>query len=166
MSPKMIFIVILLTAMPVVSIYEASAEDKSTKFFNSFILEELVRKSESPWGRLCAQGGRSEGGGGGVRGTTRGVHFYKTETFSCRIEMEENGEFNRNALLDSLRSDVEKQIVRSGAWIVRRGGIGPAGFYFGYRKGGIRGRVEITGSMVEGHYSLSAKLDEKAGLKR
>jgi hypothetical protein len=65
----------------------------------------------------------------------------------------------------SLKTDVEKEIIRSGAKIINQGSSAPAGFYFEYSEGDIHGRINIRGTIRQNYYSLDADLQEKTEAK-
>ena len=164
MGSKIIILVALLAALPVRGMQEGSY--KASKFFNGFALDEVVRKNESRWGKLCFAGSEGGGGGASTGGGLREARFNKTQTFSCRVSTEGSAKFDAGAFLESLRLDIQKEISNKRARVVRSGSLGPAGFYVEYRAreySNIRGRVEVKGkSSGAGHYSLSAKLNEVA----
>jgi len=131
----------------------------SSSFLSDFSLEELVKKNRSPSGMICAKGGMG-GAGSGVSSVGREQSTSnKSSSFSCQIS---DDSFDEAALIASLKADVEQEINRSGATIINRGSTQPAGFYFEYRDGAIRGRIEISGKKSgANYYSLQANLDEK-----
>ena len=164
MGSKIIILAAFLAATPIGGMQEASY--KASKFFNAFTLDEVVRKNESHWGKLCFAGSEGGGGSGATGGGLREARFSKTQAFSCRVSPEGGDKFDEDGFLKSLGLDIQKEISNKGARVVRRGSLAPAGFYFEYRVreySNIRGRVEVTGkSSGVGHYSLSAKLNEVA----
>jgi hypothetical protein len=134
----------------------------SSSFFSNFSLEELVKKNQSPSGMICAKGGM---GGAGIRVSSVGrkqSSSNKSSSFSCQISA---ASFDEAAFIASLKADVEKEIIRSGAKIMNQGSSDPAGFYFEYSEGGIHGRISIGGKRGPNYYSLEASLDEKSEAK-
>jgi hypothetical protein len=131
-----------------------------SNFLTNFSLEDLVKKNNSPAGKLCAAGGlRSIGGGGGV-GPDR-TSSDQHSKFSCQIKTGAENSFDQVAFLASLKADVERQIVTSGAQVTGQGDSGSAGFYFEYREHDIHGRVEILGVKNGANlFVLQAKLAE------
>lgn len=129
----------------------------SSSFFNNFSLEELVKKNQSPSGMICAKGGM---GGGGVRVSSVGrkqSSNNKSSSFSCQVD----ASFDETAFIASLKADVEREIIRSGAKTINQDSSDPAGFYFEYSEGDIQGRISIGGKSRLNYYSLEATLDEK-----
>jgi hypothetical protein len=135
----------------------------SSSVFSNFSLEELVKKNQSPSGMICAKGGM---GGGGIRVSSGGVgrkqsSRNKSSSFSCQISA---ASFDEAAFIASLKADVEKEIIRSGAKIMNQGSSDPTGFYFEYSEGDIHGRISIGGKKSgANYYSLAASLAEKTG---
>jgi hypothetical protein len=149
---------ITLVALLLISGCVAFMNLSSSSFLSSFSLEELVKQNSSPSGMICAKGGM--GGDGSAVGSVgrQQSSINKTSSFSCQISA---GSFDETAFVESLKADVEQEINRSGAKIVKRG-LNPAGFFFEYSEGGILGRISIDGKRSgTNYYSLVAKLDEK-----
>lgn len=130
----------------------------SSSFLSNFSLEELVKKNRSPSGMLCAKGGMG-GGGGDIRSVgPKQSSSNKNSSLSCQIS---DDSFDEAAFLASLKADVEKEIIQSGAKIMNQGRSDPAGFYFEYSEGGIHGRITIGGKKSgTNYYSLEATLNE------
>lgn len=138
-------------------------------FFANFSMADLVRRNDSRFGLGCSSGG---GGGGGI-GT--GAHasgsresvYGKSESFSCRLQAVERGEFDEAEFIASLREGVRDEIVISRAEVTGEGDLGRSGFYFDYGGEGARGRVIISGLLTQGgHYHLSASLHETSTSER
>jgi hypothetical protein len=92
----------------------------SSSFFSNFSLEELVKKNQSPSGMICAKGGM---GGAGIRVSSVGrkqSSSNKSSSFSCQISA---ASFDEAAFIASLKADVEKEIIRSGAKIMNQAQI-------------------------------------------
>ena len=135
----------------------------SSSFLTNFSLEELVKKSRSHSGIICAEGGLG-GGGSVVSGVGRKQSSSnKTSSFSCQIGADS---FDEAAFTAFLRADVEEKLIHSGAKIINQGSSDPAGFYFEYAEGQIHGRISIVGKKSGGkYYSLEANLDEKSDVE-
>src|SRR5262249_49402449 len=74
--------------------------------------------------------------------------------------------FDEQGFVASLRAAVEKEISDCAASITRQGNIegdfNSSEFYFEYTQEGIKGRIVISGKMVEGGYYLTAAIEEIA----
>jgi hypothetical protein len=135
----------------------------SSSFLSGFSLRDLVKSDRSSSGMSCAK--RGLGGNGGSTGSLgrRGTSISKSDSFSCQINATGEETFDANALIASLKTDVEKDINRSGASILNHGNSDPTGFFFEYSQGAIKGRIEISGKQSgPNYYSLQARLDEKS----
>lgn len=86
----------------------------------------------------------------------------KGSSFSCEIS---DDAFNEADFIASLKADVEQDINRSGATIIKQGSLEPWSFYFEYSEGGFHGRIGVGGQRSGAHYSLEATLDETSGGK-
>ena len=134
----------------------------SSSFLSKFSLEELVKKNRSPSGTICAKGGLGGGGGSVTQVGPKQSSANKSSSFSCQISTES---FDEAAFIASLKGDVEKEIIRSGAKIMNQGSSDPVGFYFEYSEGDIHGRISIEGKSGTNYYSLEASLAEKSEAK-
>ena len=129
----------------------------SSSFLSNFSLEDLVKENRSPSGMACAKGGMG-GGGGDISSIGRHTSNYKSSSFSCQIDPA----FDEADFMASLKTDVEKEIKGSGANVIDQGSSDPAEFYFEYREGAVRGRINISGKKGgANYYSLQASIDEK-----
>jgi hypothetical protein len=134
----------------------------SSSFLSKFSLEDLVKSNRSPYGRACANGGMGGAGVGASSIGRRQSSSYKSSSFSCQIDAAGENTFDGTAFIASLKADVEKEINDSGAKVINQGSSDPAGFYFEYRDGAVRGRIDISGKKSgANYYSLQASLDEK-----
>ena len=138
-------------------------EFSPSSFFSNFSLEELVKKNRSPSGMICTKGGT-----GGVADNFSIVgpgqsSSNKGESFSCEVS---DDTFNEADFMASLKADVEQELNRSGATIIKQGSLEPRSFYFEYSERDVHGRIGIGGKRSEAnYYSLEATLDEKSGGK-
>ena len=124
----------------------------------NFSLEELVKKNRSPSGMLCAKGGM--GGGAAISAAWVLSNHLVTRIPPYRARLATTL-LMKLAFLASLKADVEKEIIQSGAKIMNQGRSDPAGFYFEYSEGGIHGRITIGGKKSgTNYYSLEATLNE------
>lgn len=158
-----IVLLIIFPALLLVSGCKSLMNFSSSSFLANFSLEELVKKNRSPSGMICAKGGL--GGGGGVVSSVgrKQSSSNKSSSFSCQIGADS---FDEAAFAASMKADVEKEIIRSGAKIMNQGSSDPAGFYFEYGEGQIHGRISIVGKKSGGkYYSLEANLDEKSEME-
>lgn len=133
----------------------------SSSFFSNFSLEELVKKNRSPSGMICAKGGR--GGGSDHFSIVSPGHSSssKSSSFSCEIS---GDAFNEADLIASLKAEVEQEINRSGATIIKQGSLEPRSFYFEYSERDVHGRIGVGGKQSRAnYYSLEATLDERGG---
>ena len=133
-----------------------------SSFFSKFSLRELVERNKSHH-LTCSAGG---GGGGGSISTfgRKESHFQKGESLSC--QMTGAAQFDEEEFLQALKQSVEIDLEQSKAKIISSAKVDAQSFYCEYALEDIRGRVEISGRIVEGnYYSLKADLEEKRGQK-
>ncbi len=147
-------------------------QDKPSDFFIHFSLGELVKNNNSPSGILCAK--RSMGGVGfgmsGIGGLLSGGDVTQTsnithESFSCSIEPSYSDKFDEAQFISSLEKDIEDNLNKNRLKITRTENPNSSSFLFEYRKGKIKGRVEISGEMKNGYYELKAMISEKSNRK-
>jgi hypothetical protein len=134
----------------------------SSSFFSSFSLEELVKNNQSPPGVICAKGGMGGGSVGFWSVGRKQSSGDKTSGFACQLGA---GSFDEAAFIASLKADVEKAIIHSGAKVMSEGSSAPGGFYFEYSEGDIHGRINIVGKIKSNYYSLEANLHENSEAK-
>ena len=120
-----------------------------------------MKNNDSTFGRLCAKGGLGGGGGRvssvGRNGTTNRV----ISSFSCHLSEVDVNSFDEAAFLSSLKIDLEREILDSGATIHSQGNTSPSGFFIEYDERDIHGRITLEGKNGGWvYYSLSANIDE------
>ena len=106
-------------------------KSSSSSFFSSFALEELVKKNRSPSGMICAKGGRGGAGDNFSIMGSKQSSSSKGSSFSCEIS---DDAFNEADFIASLKADVEQDINRSGATIIKQGSLEPWSFYLSIAK--------------------------------
>jgi hypothetical protein len=138
---------------------------KPSTFFSNFSIVELVKKNNSRSGAIC-----SAGGGGGV-GTGSSdyspqkdeSHFVAHNSATYSINPANLNEFDEVELIQSLRADLEKEIIDTGASVINSDYLNPSGFYIEYSDEGILGRVEVTGAFNrEESFNIKVTLNEKS----
>jgi len=72
--------------------------------------------------------------------------------------------FDEQRFIASLRAEIEKEIINHAAEIRRQrnieGDFNSSEFYIEYTQEGIKGRIVISGKMIEGGYYLTAEIEE------
>ena len=134
----------------------------SSSFFSNFSPEALVKKNQSPSGMISAKGAMGGVGGGTYSVGHKQSSSNKSSSFSCQISA---ASFDEAAFIASLKADVEKEIIYSGAKITNQGGSDRAGFYFEYDEGDSHCHIGIVGKIGPNYYSLESSLEEKSEAK-
>lgn len=138
----------------------------SSNFYSNFSMAELVkRNSFRP--SLESLGGLG-GGGGGVCFSRVGSHghgsglsrFHKTDSSAFHLRPGGLAKTDEEKLLSSLKADLQDEIVKSGARITASGDLETPGCYAEYGEEGIQGRIEVSGRLAGGFYTLTATLSE------
>jgi hypothetical protein len=167
MVHKVVLAVSLLTALLPNWIYEknvipfATVMVSQTKFYSAFSLAHVVVRNKLLWRELCSGGG---GGGGITESKSDKYSRNRSEGLTCQIKDSVGDKFKEKeaAVLESLKSDIEKLIIQSGANVVRTGSVSPAGFYFEYSEADVQGRIEFVGERsMENHYYMGVNMVEK-----
>ena len=138
--------------------------NRVSTFFANFSLRELVKNKLHLPASSQNRASRSAGGGGFLG---HGQSLYrKSESFPCPVYVSDYVSFDEQGFITSLKAEVEKQIIDSAAAITGQGNIegnfNSSEFYFEYMQGGIKGRILISGKMIESGYYLTADLEEIA----
>jgi hypothetical protein len=163
MNERFILSVLLFTAAVIPTGCRGRMKISSSSFLSGFSLEQLVKNNHSPSGVLCAKGGM--GGTGnrfgsvGAQGSSNAV----SSSFACHLSDTDSNSFDEAAFITSLKMDIERQIIDSGATINRQGSPDPSSFFVEYAERNIQGRITISGKMsAGGYFSLFANADEKS----
>jgi hypothetical protein len=136
---------------------------KPSTFYSNFSLADLVKRNNSRLGLACSSGGMGGVGmgAGSHSGGAKEFRYHKTETFAGHITSASLVESDEAAFIESLKADVQDEIVRRKARVTHASDLKSAGFYLEYSDEGIQGRIEIAGT-VSGttYYNLIATLSE------
>jgi len=136
----------------------------SSAFIEKFSLRKLVNdKLHLP---ASYPGGASRGAGRAGLASPGQILCHKSESFTCPVYASDYVSFDEQRFVASLRAAVEKEISDCAASITRQGEIegdfNSSEFYFEYTQEGNKGRIVISGKMVEGGYYLTAAIEEIA----
>jgi len=138
-----------------------------TSFYSKFSVRELVERNQTAAGFKCDVPGGGGGGGNGISSSSGGLgdgrppcSAQRSDSFSCALKSEEN--LDEQRLFAALKDDTERVLRANGAQISESGSTRPAGFYFAYTAGNVRGRVQISGSRIGNqYYDVHADLEEQ-----
>ena len=136
---------------------------KPSTFYSNFSLADLVKRNNSRLGLACSSGGMGGVGLGAAShsGGTKDFHYHKTETFASHITSASLVDSDEAGFIESLKAEVQDEIVRRKARVTHASDLKPAGFYFEYSEEGIQGRIEISGNVTGAtYYNLTATLSE------
>jgi hypothetical protein len=136
----------------------------ASAFFAKFSLRKLVNDKL----RLPASypGGASRGVGRAGLASPGQLLLHKSESFTCPIYASDYVSFDEQGFVTSLKAEIEKEISDCAASITGQGDIegnfNSSEFYFEYTQEEIKGRIIISGKMVDGGYYLTAGIEEMA----
>jgi hypothetical protein len=134
----------------------------TSAFFAKFSLRKLADdKLHLP----TSYPGRSSLGTGGFFGPGQSL-CHRSEAFTCPFYASVYSSFDEQGFITSLRAEIEKEMINLEAAITRQGNIegdfNSNEFYFEYTQGEIKGRIVISGRMIESGYYLAANIEEIA----
>jgi hypothetical protein len=140
----------------------------SSNFYSNFSMAELVKRNSSRPSLESLGGGVGGGGGGGVCFSRVGSHghgsglsrFHKTDSSAFHLGPDGLAKTDEEKFLSSLKADLQDEIVKSGARITASGDLETPGCYAEYGEEGIQGRIEVSGRLAGGFYTLTATLSE------
>jgi hypothetical protein len=131
-----------------------------SKFLSAFSLDKSVRNTGfagiNPSGPSGGIGGSS--GGIGVHGTD--AHHSSSTGFMIN-EAGDDG-FDEREFMESLKSQIKKEIEENGGSVTASGSRESSEFYFDYKSGSSEGRITVSGSRRGSYYSLKADADESS----
>jgi hypothetical protein len=135
----------------------------ASAFLANFSLRKLVNdKLHLP---ATYPGASSRGGGGGFFGPGQSI-CHRSESFTCPVYASDYVSFDEQGFVTSIRAEIEKEIINHDAAIRRQGNIdgdfNSSEFYFEYTQGEIKGRIVISGKMIESGYYLTVDIEEIA----
>ncbi|HEU0174325.1 MAG TPA: hypothetical protein VFV58_08670 [Blastocatellia bacterium] len=136
----------------------------ASAFIANFSLRKLVNdKLHLP---ASYPGGASRGVGRAGLASPGQLLCHRSESFTCPVYASDYVSFDEQGFVASLRAAVEKEISDCAASITRQGDIegdfNSSEFYFEYTQEENKGRIVISGKMVEGGYYLTAAIEEIA----
>jgi len=140
---------------------------ESSNFYSNFSMAELVKRNSS-WSSLESLGGGVGGGGGGGSFSRVGSYghgsglcnFHKSDSSAFHLGPDGLAKTDEERFLSSLKVDLQDEIVESGARITGSGDLDSPGCYAEYGEEGIKGRIEVSGRLAGGFYTLTATLSE------
>src|SRR5262249_37660583 len=102
-------------------------------------------------------------GGSGFAGQGQFISR-KSEPFLCPVNISDYISFDEAGFIASLKADIEKEIISHESVINRQGNIegdfNSSEFYFEYVQGEIKGRIVISGKVIESGYYVVANIEE------
>jgi hypothetical protein len=141
---------------------------KPSTFYSNFSIYKLIKNNNSRSGIICSYGGGGGGGtGSGSQSKESDEAQYSThQSSSYHINSNRRNEFDESELIHSLKEDIEQEITKSGAEVMKSTILNSSEFYVEYSKEGIYGKIEVTSSFDGETLKLNAKLNELSRTER
>ena len=136
----------------------AAIKASQSAFLAQFSLQKTVANVNTP-GLDCSkfgEGGRMGGSAGGVGSDS--ISHNQSYTIFCEIER--SGELQEGVLIQSLKSEIDRQIQSTGGQIQGSTTSGNRGFQIEYVEGKIHGKVEMSGQKKESYYIVTTNVEE------
>jgi len=161
MKKLFLFIILLLNSVGIgcKSLTRTATQSTQSRFLSQFSLQKIVG-SQATRGLDCsiATEGYGMGASAGGIGFDRVSHD-QSHTTVCEIK--ESGIFKEGEFTQLLKSEIEKQVQKTGGEIQGSGISGSKGFYIEYAEGNIHGKVEVSFQRDGRYYSVTARIEEK-----
>jgi len=134
-------------------------------FLSRFSLDRSVKQTAYKGITNPAGPGATIGGDVGMGGGTIGPRGTKASLSSgtaFMINQEGDNKFIESEFMESLTSQIKKEIEDNHASVIGSGTQAPNGFYIAYKDGSTNGRITISGkgSTAGEYYILRAQVDE------
>ncbi|MEW6207487.1 MAG: hypothetical protein AB1631_03915 [Acidobacteriota bacterium] len=129
-----------------------------SRFLSAFSIDESVRSTGYAGINHSGPGGSIGGSSGGVGERGADVRLSSATGFMIN----EAGGFDEREFMETLRTQIKKEIEDSGGSVTASGSQEPNEFYFDYRSSSIEGRITISGSRRGSYYSLKANVEENS----
>jgi hypothetical protein len=140
------------------SLTRSAIQASQSAFLAQFSLPKTLVTINAP-GLDCSKFGEGGGIGASAGGKgSGGVSHSQSHSTFCGIERPEG--FQEAGFIQSLKTEIERQIQSSGAQVRGSRYSGGNGFQIEYAEGKIQGKVEITGQRQESTYIVTTNIEE------
>ena len=158
MKRCLLLLVLLLNLAGCKSLARSAIQASQSAFLSQFSLPKTLAKVNAP-GLDCSKFGE----GGGIGGSTGGIgsgHVSHSQSYSAFCGIERPEQFQEASFIQSLKTEIERQLQSSGAQIKGSSLSGSNGFEIEYAEGKIHGKAEISGQRQESNYIVTTKIEE------
>jgi hypothetical protein len=146
------------------SLTRAAIERSQTRFLSQFSLQTTIENVSGAAGLDCARFGAG-GGIGATSGSIGTSRVSNSQYSSAAREMEESQPFQERSYMESLKSEIERQIQSTGAEI-KAGTLNDNGFQIEYAEVRRQGTVKASGQRQGRFCIVTSKIEEKNGKEK